>query len=513
VDVRDETMVRERFEALAGPPDGDWKDVTARVRKRGRKSVALLAATAIALVATGLGIGGDVLGLFAEHGKQVPLSSFSSRDRELLISSLCRRPGFSERPGRSPEVVCRDGAPTVEEIANDGVEIHWRVRYPWGLTCLASGPVGGRRDPNHGDFKIGTLGCNMGAPRRKLVPTPARPITVDASMGASVKHPHVRLVRVSGLAGSGVARVGLVARAGPPMKTEVHGNAYSFGAIPDRPWVAIAAYDASGRERYREPLLGVGERVPLPAERVGKMHVWIPEVPPRPAEQPLQHASTGAADVDVYRNGVVEVRFRSTDDDPYRRLVRSSRFSSGVAGMTCRTVAFGAGHWENIGGGSNARVAPEMGMRLDTIHGGMPSPPFDVCEVSGTYGSYWNDEEGPRELVEAPFTAIGRRYFDERATARDLAYFVRTRKMWAIRKAIHRGEPAPGPDQLARRFGDRVVPLASRDDAAPLGKIGVWTEGDAIVASEMTPGGRRLFVTVQATRIGANNIRDLSFTF
>lgn len=513
MDVRDETILRERFEALAGASDGDWTDVTARVRRRGRRSVALLAAAVIALVATGLGIGGDVVGVFAEHGKQVPISSFSSRDRELLVTSLCRRLAFSERPGRSPEVVCRDGAPTVEEIANDGVEIHWRLRYPWGLTCLASGPVHGRHDPTFGDSKIGTLGCNMGAPNRKLVPTPARPITVDAAMGASSKHPHVRLLRVSGLAGGGVANVGLVASAGPSLKTEVHGNAYSFGAIPDRPWVAIAAYDASGREVYREPLLGVGERIPRSVERVGKMHVWIPEVPARPAEQPLQHASTATADVDVYRNGVVEVRFTSMNSEPYQRLVRSSRFSSGVAGITCRTVAFGAGHWENIGGGSNARVAPEMGMRMDTIHGGMPSPPFDVCEVSGTYGRYWNDEEGPRELVEAPFTAIGRRYLDERATARDLAYFVRTRKMWAIRKAIYRGDPAPSAEQLVQRFGKRVVPLASRDSSAPLGKIGVWTERGVIIASEQTPGGRRLFVTVRAMRIGANNMRDLSFTF
>jgi hypothetical protein len=141
------------------------------------------------------------------------------------------------------------------------------------------------------------------------------------------------------------------------------------------------------------------------------------------------------------------------------------------------------------------------------------SPPYDYCEITGTYGRYWNDEEGTHELVEVPFTPVGRRYLDERATARDLAYFVRTRKMWRIRKAVFHGESTPPADELARRFGERVVPLAARDGAAPLGKIGVWTDGKLIVASEVTPGGRRLFVTVRAMRIGATNIRHLSFTF
>jgi hypothetical protein len=143
----------------------------------------------------------------------------------------------------------------------------------------------------------------------------------------------------------------------------------------------------------------------------------------------------------------------------------------------------------------------------------MPSPPFDLCQVSGTYGRYWNDEEGPHEIVEVPFTAIGRRYLGERATARDLAYFVRTKKLHRIRLAIHRGEAGPTAEELARIFGPRVVPLASRQASAPPGKVGVWTDGKIIVASELTPGGRRLYVTVRDVFIGANNIRDLSLTF
>jgi hypothetical protein len=512
--MADEHSLRYRFAALAGPEDGDWHDVRRRARRHGGKVAVIAAGLVAGLVAAGFAVGGQVIGLFAEHGKRIPLSEFAPRDRQLLVESLCKRLVLTRASGGEPKAVCRDGEPTVEEIANDGVEVHWRVRYPWGLTCLASGRVGGFRDPNRGDFEIGSLGCNVGAPERKLVPTPKRPITSDVAMTASVSNPRMRLLRVSGLAGQGIATVGLIAKTGEPLKTDVRGNAYSFRSIPDRAWVAIAAYDEGGHEVYREPLLGVGKQLPRSATPAAPSpsHVWAPKAPRRPAGLPLQRAATATATVDVYRNGVVEVRFASTRSEAYRRLARSAR-SSGAVGIGCSTVAYGAGRWKSLGGGSNAGLAPVIGIRMDSVHGGMPSPPFDLCEVSGTYGRYWNDEEGPHELVEVPFTAIGRRYLDERATARDLAYFARTKKLHRIRLAIHRGEAGPSAAELARIFGPRVVPLASRDTTAPKGKVGVWTDGRIIVASELTPGGRRLYVTVRGALIGATNIRDLSFAF
>jgi hypothetical protein len=363
---------------------------------------------------------------------------------------------------------------------------------------------------------IATLGCNAGAPGHKLVPTPKRPITVDASLGASTQHPRLRLIRVSGLAGRGVTSVGLVAKTGPPLKAPVRANAYSFHVIPDRPWVAIAAFRAGGSEIYREPLPGVGRAFPESrTSPPAKSSVWSPGPPKRPSEAPLQHAVVSDAVGDVYRNGVVLLRFTPSSTEAYRRLVSSSRASSDTAGVDCLNVAFGGGRWRSLGGGANAHVGRLMGAHIANVGamGGMPSPPFDACQISGTYGRYWNDEEGTHELVEVPFTAIGRRYLDERATARDLAYLVRSKKMHAFRLAIHRGGPAPSAEELVRTFGSRVVPLVSRGGTAPNGKVGVWSDGRLIVASERTPAGRRLYVTIDALRIGANNIRDLSFVY
>lgn len=509
-----ESVLRQRFEALVGPADGDWGEVRRRARRRSAKVVVAAAAVVFALALAGLAIGGQVIGLFAAHGKPVPLSSFTARDRELLVTSMCPHPALRSVPGKAPEPVCREGEPSVEEIANDGSQVHFRIRYPWGLTCVGSGPVGGRHNPTFGDSLITSLGCNAGAPGHKLVPTPRRPITVDASLGSTAQSPRVRLRRLSGLAGRGVTSVGLVPRKGRPLKTPVRDSAYSFGSIPDRPWIAVAAYDRYGTEVYRERLPGVGLPAPRLVAPPVRRSVWSPGPPKRPAEAPLQHAATPVAVADVYRNGVVELRFNSTSSEAYRRLVRSSRVSSDTAGVGCLKVAFSGGRWDAIGGGSNARVGQTMGARLGSGPiGGMPSPPFDVCEISGTYGRYWNDEEGTHELVEVPFTAIGARYLDERATARDLAYLLRAKKMMAIRRAIHRGEPAPSAEELARIFGERVVPLANRNAAAPAGKVGVWRNGRLIVASELTPAGRRLYVTARDVFIGATNIRGLSLTF
>ena len=381
-----------------------------------------------------------------------------------------------------------------------------------GNDLCGSGPVGGRRDPTFGT-RISDLGCNAGAPGHKLVPTPERPITVDASLGSSAKNPRIRLLRLSGLAGRGLASVGLIRKSGRPE-----------GAGP-RPRLRLRRDPGSTLDRGRgirprrqagipRALLGIGRLVPRVESPTAKSSVWSPGPPKRPSEAPLQHATTPEAVADVYRNGVVLLRFKSTSSEAYRRLVRLSRNSSDTAGVGCLKVAFSGGRWNSLGGGSNAHAAQTMGARLGAGPiGGMPSPPYDVCEISGTYGRYWNDEEGTHELAEVPFTAIGRRFLDERATGRDLAYFLRTKKMMAIRRAIHRGQPAPSADELARIFGPRVVPLASRGAVAPAGKVGVWTDGRLIVASELTPAGRRLYVTARDVFIGPNNIRGLSLTF
>jgi hypothetical protein len=511
MNVFDERLLQERFQKLEGPNDGDWGEVRGRVRTGRWRTLALATALTVALVAAGLAVGGRVVGLFDVHGKRIPLGSLSARDRELLTTLVCRRIELRTAPGKAPEKVCLDGEPTIEEIANDGVLVHWRIKYPGGMTCLASHPIDGYHDPNRGDSMIGSLECNRASSKTKLVPTPDRPITVDAAVGASVAHPDFRLLWVTGLAGEGVARVELEAADSTRLPIKVRGHAYSLKRIPDRPWRSIVALDESGKEVYRESL-PVGARPRSVRPEKAPPPRPSPKPPARPQRSPVQHAGTPVAAVDVYRNGVVALTFASPSGEVYRRLARTNR---GTVGIACARVAYGAGRWKDLGGFGNAPLAREVIGRLggESVRGGHASRPFDYCEVGGTYGRYWNSADGPHELVEVPFTALGRRYLDERAAARDLAYFVRTKQLHRIRLAIHRSEQGPSANELARIFGPRVVPLASRAGTVPKGKIGVWTDGKIIVASELTPGGRRLYVTVRGVLIGANNIRDLAFPF
>ena len=505
-----ERLLRRRFDAMAGPYDADWGEVRRRARRGSAKVTVVAAAVAVALAAAGLAIGSQVVGLFEVHGKVLPLSTLSPRQREMLVTSLCPHVALKTIPGKAPKAICRDGTPTVAVIANDGSEVHYRITYPWGLTCVGSGPVGGFHDPNRGDFLIGMLGCNAGAPGQQLVPTPKRPITVDAIVGASREEPRMHLIRASGLAGDGIERVALVSREAR-LVTDVRGHAYSFTKVPDRNWTAIVALDASGNEVYREPVLGG------PRRRASPRQAPPPRRPPpqRPRGPLVQRISEPVVSIDVYRNAFVVLRFSSTSSESYRRLARSAATVGGRVGLYCGKVAYGAGRWKDLSAGATVKLAPTLRTTFGAgpFPDGSPHPPYDFCEVSGTYGRYWNDEEGPHEVVEVPFNALGRRYLGERATARDLAYWVRTTKLHRIRLAIHRGERGPSAQELARIFGPRLVPLASSDGTAPDGKVGVWTDGKVIVASELTPAGRRLYVTIDALRIGQNNIRDLSFVY
>jgi hypothetical protein len=369
---------------------------------------------------------------------------------------------------------------------------------------------------NRGNVRIGMMGCNEGAPRQSLFPTPKRPITSDVALELKAGANSATITRASGLAGAGIASVGLVAEDGSVLKTSVKGRTYDFGAaIPARDWRAIAAYDAGGKEVYRESV-SVAVPRPLTNQVVPPPARPAPPLKPLPAGPPSQHGASADASIAVYPSKLVAAHFFSTTSEVYRRLERGAAVSGATIkgpNLACGDVAYGAGRWKVVSGGATVPLRQDLRTVLGTRYGGFPTPPYDYCEVTGTYGRYWNDEEGTHELVEVPFTAIGQRYLDERATARDLAYFVRTKKMHRIRLAIHRGEPGPSARDLARIFGPRVVPLASRDGAAPEGKVGVWTDGKVIIASERTPAGRRLYVTIDGLRLRQTNLRDLVFAF
>jgi hypothetical protein len=128
------------------------------------------------------------------------------------------------------------------------------------------------------------------------------------------------------------------------------------------------------------------------------------------------------------------------------------------------------------------------------------------------YGLRWNDARGMHGAVEVAFTPLGRRYFDERAAAQDLALFIRTPQMRAVRNGMTNGRVPTGA-QIAALFPSRVVGLAARADSADP-NIGIWTNRkNLIVVSRRAEDGRRLYVTLRDGRFGPNNLVGLKHLY
>lgn len=503
------------IEPFDGEPD-DWPDVMkraeaprARRRRFPRALVLALAMLAVGLaLAAPFGLAGRVIGLFRDEGKPVSVASLSRSDRSALILTMCSRVELVTPAGKAPEKLCADRDPQITEIANNGTRLYWKVVFPNGFRCLASGTVRGYREIGGARSHIGMMGCGKNS---NLFPNPRRPITVEAPMSIGVGDRRAHLFRASGLAGEGVASVGLVEKNGNVLKTSVEGRTYDFGRPPDREWDSIAAYDDSGKEVYRESLhLDFPARPHVPS-RPAKPPRPKP-LPPLPKQQPVQHGEVPGATIDVYRSGLIAVHL-TKDGRPYQ-LLRPAQRDPRV-GVSCMDVAYGAGHWETLGAGSYGTFGPEIQTAVGSAspvqpRGEAPRPPFDLCTMRARYGLQWNDARGMHGAVEVAFTPLGQRYFDEQAVALDLALFIRTPEMRTIRKGMAQGR-VPAGASIAALFPSRVVGLAAQTASADLGNIGIWTNRkNLIVVSRRADDGRRLYVTLRdGGRFGPNNLAGL----
>lgn len=506
----------ERLEGFVEPFDrepAEWNDVLRRAgvapgRRRLARVLIVAAAIVVGLLALTVpfGLAGRVVGMFRDEGKPVPVASLSTFDRGSIVFSFCSRLKLVTPPGKPPEKRCLDGEPTIQEIANNGERLYWKITYPDGRTCLASGSVRGYRQYGGGRSHIGMMGCGG----RNLFPTPKRPITVDAVMQLGRGDTRASLYRLSGLAGEGVTTVGLIEEDGDVLKESVRGRTYDFGRPPDRPWTAVVAFDDAGKEVFRENLRLTTLRLPRRSKTKASSPRPLP-LPPLPNEAPLQHGATSEATIDVYRSGVVDVRLTSTTSRAYR-LLRTPATDRRVP-VSCFNLAYGTGKWEAIGSGSYGTFGRHLRTSVSGgVRQGAATPPFDACSASGRYGRRWNDSRGMHDALEIPLTPLGRRFFAEQAAARDLALFMRTPQIRAIRQAMVQKRGIPSAAEIARRFPSRVVPQADRADVPPRPNIGVWSNGrDLLVAAKQAEDGRRMYVTLEAGRFGPHNLSRLGF--
>jgi hypothetical protein len=161
------------------------------------------------------------------------------------------------------------------------------------------------------------------------------------------------------------------------------------------------------------------------------------------------------------------------------------------ADYVCFRLTREFGIFDTRGLGIEGRFAPMVAVRSFGL-----GHPLDGCEIQGEYGHVWPDRLGSHSAAEIPLTAAGGRYFLDRAAARDLALFVRSRTMHRIR----------------RPTGAAFV-RAMTDSYPRLGRIHYVLRPEGVTFSETGRTGKRFRVVVERGRIVRQNLKPYAFVF
>jgi hypothetical protein len=255
----------------------------------------------------------------------------------------------------------------------------------------------------------------------------------------------------------------------------------------------LTLYSKSGTQLGRQafPYTAKPEpvRIPIPPSHVGTpKQRTLPTVPDVAPSAPLQQGSADGFRVVVGHNG--SVQFTQVGETPIlKELVGES------AGFSCFRLTSEFGIFTTRGLGQGGRFAPKVGFQLNGV--GMP---VDGCEVQASVGRTWPDRLDDRAAVEIPLTAAGRAYFADRQAARDLALFVRSRRMHQLRK-----EPAARAKPDILHAYDK--PLAH----SPI-KIAL-VNPTTLQFTERSSTGKTFSVTVHNGRISTQNLKPYAFVF
>jgi hypothetical protein len=223
---------------------------------------------------------------------------------------------------------------------------------------------------------------------------------------------------------------------------------------------AVVALDARGRVVAREPAL-YEHSFPHPLIRPPKPQAATPLAPP---SAPLQRGSDAGVNVTVGSNHVA--------------IFDTSRAVSPDVLRGASWGCFKFTHYHELAP-FGVYYAPQArhGNAIDL--NGLAAP-YDGCEVQATYGRTWPDRFDSHAAVEIAFTARARRFFADRAAARDLALFVRTRK--------HHAVALPSRIHLSRHGAETTF-------------------------LERSPTGRAFSITLRGDHVVRQNVRPFTIVF
>jgi hypothetical protein len=472
------------FELFPPEADGDWGDVlrrAARPRRRLRRILLPVVVLLVAALAVGsaLALTGRLDGLL--HG--TPVKDLTPNE-QFVLSEL----GANGK---------------VELLATHGSRTFYLIRKRNGGLCYAVGQKLKRLTPAQIQerSRFGAMGCLA----KGLFPSRSVPV-LDFSYYRLRRGERLpgTLVGLEGFAADPVRKIGVI---GPNKEivytTQVEHNVYSAGsaevvgargivALDDRDkplWVQCQERQGCGKYKTSPPPV-----LPPSARRV-----------PRPplVRTPVQRGSGDGVSV-VIRGSLIEADL-SQISPQLRRLLTTKR---GEIGIGCFKFVRVAGKSFAKGVGTSKEFTPVVRGELGGNPWGPPfAAPFAGCTITGMYGHTWNDAHGFHDAVEIPLTPAGRRYFVERAVARDIAWLARARVFHDIRYARQQLSAAV----VAPRLADRVVPLAGPSETPPVGRLGLWLgPGRRIVVTERAPTGRRFYLELRHGVIYRTNLGELA---
>ena len=147
------------------------------------------------------------------------------------------------------------------------------------------------------------------------------------------------------------------------------------------------------------------------------------------------------------------------------------------------------------GFGDEGRFASNVGFLLNGV-----GTPLDGCDIEGSAGHLWPDRNGNHSAVEIAFTPVGRAFFADRAAARDLALFVRSKRVQKIRHET----PAKAVHDLQTSYGSQLAH----------GHIHITTQNpNELVFTETSTTGKTFTVTVRNGRISKQNLKPYAFVY
>jgi hypothetical protein len=251
------------------------------------------------------------------------------------------------------------------------------------------------------------------------------------------------------------------------------------GAAPVQPRLDFARIARAVEARRRE-------RVPVSGGR---------PVEPRPIARSrgrlLQTGTNRGVTARVFSGGAIEFDFRKMDASLRRIAPRSLTWHC----LRMRNGALEGAGWGQVVGSGVRAVVPlgHSGRRMVPLR-----PPFDGCELGSGFGRNWLRRFAFHGMLELPLSEAGRRYFTDRAAARELAYFVRSGPRRAARRKMRAGRPAPPAEQLRDRAQPHITVASSRD---------------RFTATLTASTGRRFFVEIVRGSIRRTNARELAAAY